>query len=183
VNQIPVLDVFILSLLDRGAESAYDLHRQSGISLGASTPSLVRLTRQKLVVRRRSPLAGKRIRYAFRLTTAGVRTARAAWSEMLGDESRVYDLDSTLRIVDMAAHYGSPKEVLRSFLERAATERFRLVDEASTQDLITKTEISYTTLKTRCDAIRLRSEAEFLLRTGDALKRRKDPVDRQRRLH
>src|ERR1700733_14201594 len=38
-----VLDLFILSLLDRGLETPYDLNRQGGLSLGSTVPALRRL--------------------------------------------------------------------------------------------------------------------------------------------
>lgn len=48
---VSVLDIFLLSMLDRGAQSPYELQRMAGVSLGASVPSLRRLTASKLVTR------------------------------------------------------------------------------------------------------------------------------------
>jgi DNA-binding PadR family transcriptional regulator len=184
VNQIPVLDAFVLSLLDRGAQSAYDLHRRAGISLGASTPALARLAKQKFVVREKSTSAGKRIRYEFRLTAIGLKIARRAWSELLGNENRAFDLDSTLRIVDMAAHYGARRDALHRFLRRAGSERLKLANQATSQsrEVTAKLALSYLALKARCDADRLRSEAEVLLAAAESFKRRRDPIEGQRPL-
>ena len=182
--KIPVLDAFILSLLDRGAESSYDLHRKAGISLGASTPSLLRLAKQKLVVRKKSPLSGKRTRYAIRITAAGAKAARTAWKEQLSEERRTFDIDSTLRIADMAYHYGAPSQVLMSFLRLAGTERLKMADEAATavQNKGKDSKFSYPALKARCDASRLRAEAEVLLMASDSFKRGRNPIDGQQPL-
>jgi DNA-binding PadR family transcriptional regulator len=181
---IPVLDAFILSLLDRGAESSYDLHRLAGVSLGASTPSLLRLAKQKLVVREKSPSSGKRTRYAFRLTAAGAKTARTAWKEQLCNDRRTFDIDSTLRIADMAFHYGAPRKALMSFLRLAGTERLKLAEDAATaaKNKCKSTKFSYPALRARCEAQRLRAEAEVLLMASDSFKRGSDPVEGQRSL-
>ena len=181
--KIPILDVFILSLLDRGAESAYDFLRDAGISLGASTPALLRLTKGKLVVRKKSPSSGRRTRYAIELTPAGVKAARTAWKESLSEKSRIFDLDSTLRVVDMAIHYRASRQAIRTFLRHAGGERLRLSDETAMklQNAGSNTKL-FSTLKARCEADRLRSEADILIRASDSFKQVREPVEGQRAL-
>ncbi len=181
--KIPILDVFILSLLDRGAESAYDFLRDAGISLGASTPALLRLTKGRLVVRKKSPSSGKRTRYKLQLTPAGAKAARTAWKEWLSEKSRMFDLDSTLRVVDLAIHYGAPRQMIRTFLRYAGTERLRQSDETALKlrGAVLNTKL-FSSLKARCEADRLRSEAEILLRASDSFKQGREPVEGQRAL-
>ena len=69
--ETPILDVFIISLLERGIETPYDLNRQGGISLGASTPALKRLIDNKLIRRITEPAATKRRTHRYTLTEAG----------------------------------------------------------------------------------------------------------------
>ena len=46
---LSVLDLFVLSLFDRGLETPYDLQRQAGVSLGSSVPALRRLEAAGLI--------------------------------------------------------------------------------------------------------------------------------------
>src|ERR1035441_10434725 len=99
---LSVLDLFLLSMLDRGAQSPYDLHRAAGVSLGASVPSLRRLTASKLVTRTEGTAATNRPRHSYKLTAAGKQAAKAGWTTYFQEASAGVDLDSLLRIVDMA---------------------------------------------------------------------------------
>ena len=44
--RLPVLDLYVLSLLERGLETAYSFQREVGLSLGASTPLCVAWVRK-----------------------------------------------------------------------------------------------------------------------------------------
>src|ERR1700674_192044 len=127
---LSVLDVFVLSLLDRGLETPYDLQRQGGLSLGASTPALQRLVKGNLVVRAESASATNRPRHLYQLTPTGKREARAAWKPFLEGNDSPPDIDSILRIADMAAHHGAEKPKIRSFLKRAAERKSQLAQHA-----------------------------------------------------
>ena len=89
---LSVLDAFILSLLDRGLETPYDLQRQGGLSLGASTPELLRLVKAELVKRAEGASSTNRPRHQYQLTTTGKREARAAWKPFLNDSEPPPDI-------------------------------------------------------------------------------------------
>src|SRR5579871_2443854 len=78
-----VLDVFILSMLDRGCETPYDLHRHGNLSLGAISPSLSRLLKEKLATRVEEVNATRRPRHRYALTRSGKQKARLGWKQIL----------------------------------------------------------------------------------------------------
>lgn len=158
-----VLDVFVLSLLDRGLETPYDLHRQGGLSLGASTPALQRLVTAGLVKRAEGESATNRPRHEYRLTPSGKKAAQSAWKPFLDDEPPS-DLDSLLRVVDMAAHYRADKRKIYSFLTRAIARRSQLAQHAGLSVSATRKgdRASYTAMRIHCDAARLLAETDAL---------------------
>ena len=162
---LSVLDVFILSLLDRGLETPYDLQRQGGLSLGASSPALQRLLKADLVKRGEGASATNRPRHLYQLTAIGKREVRAAWEPFLVDDPPP-DIDSILRIADMAAHYRAQKPKIRSFLKRASEKKFQLAQHAGVSSMATKLggRISYTVMRAHCDASRLHAEADTLVK-------------------
>src|SRR5690349_23253163 len=113
--KLSVLDIFVLSMLDRGAETPYDLHRSEGLSLGASLPSLKRLKSEGFVTVSRSKSSKKRPRHQYRLTESGTQQARNAWKSYLSDAASNDDLDSILRIVDLAVYYQADKRKIKRF--------------------------------------------------------------------
>jgi DNA-binding PadR family transcriptional regulator len=117
-----VLDLFILSLLDRGLETPYDLQRQGGLSLGSTVPALRRLESAGLVRKKASVALSKRPRHWFQLSATGRRLARRGWIPLLKDQPPS-DFDAALRLADMARHYGARPADIVKFLEAAASER------------------------------------------------------------
>jgi DNA-binding PadR family transcriptional regulator len=176
---ISILDVFILSLLDRGLETPYDLQRQGGLSLGASSPALQRLLKANLVKRDEGASATNRPRHLYQLTAIGKREVRAAWEPFLVDDPPP-DIDSILRIADMAAHYRAQKPKIRSFLKRASEKRSQLAQHAGVSSMATKLggRISYTVMRAHCDAARLHAEADTLVKLARIF-RPKGEVDGQ----
>jgi DNA-binding PadR family transcriptional regulator len=158
-----VLDVFVLSLLDRGLETPYDLLHQGGLSLGASSPALQRLVKAKLVKRAEGESATNRPRHEYRLEPAGKKAARSAWKPFLDDEPPS-DLDSLLRVVDLAAHYQADKRKIYSFLNRAIARRSQLAQHAalSVSTTLKGDRASYTAMRVHCDAVRLLAEVDAL---------------------
>jgi DNA-binding PadR family transcriptional regulator len=75
-----VLDLFILSVLDRGLETPYDLNRQGGLSLGSTVPALRRLETAGLVRKKAAVGSSKRPRHWFQLSAAGRKLARGGWA-------------------------------------------------------------------------------------------------------
>src|SRR5664279_3877040 len=101
-----ILDFYLLSMIDRGASTAYGLWRNAGLSLRASTPSLRRLVKAGLISPLKEAGFSNRARHQYGLTDQGRRSVREAWKTLLVAKSVPPDLDSVLRVVDMALHYG-----------------------------------------------------------------------------
>jgi DNA-binding PadR family transcriptional regulator len=162
---LSVLDVYVLSLLDRGLETPYDLQRQGGLSLGASTPALRRLVKANFVERADGESATNRPRHEYQLTPSGKQAARSGWKPFLDSDDPSSDLDSLLRIVDMAAHYQSDKQKVRGFLKRAADGKSLLAQHATLNTAANRSDdrILYLSMRVRCDASRLQAEADALL--------------------
>src|SRR5260370_4982045 len=99
-----VLDLFILSVLDRGLETPYDLNRQGRLSLGSTVPALRRLETAGLVRKKAAVGSSKRPRHWFQLCAAGRKLARGGWIPLLKDQPPS-DFDAVLRLADMAQHH------------------------------------------------------------------------------
>ena len=170
---LPILDLFLLSMLDRGLQSPYELHREAGISLGASLPSLRRLTEATLVARKDTAGATKRPRHEYHLTASGKNAARTGWQERMASNAADSDLDSVLRIADMGLHYGADKKKIQAFLRQAAAARIREAERAALSEPSARSGQSYASMRSRCDSLRLRAEAEALLGIADSFKTRR----------
>lgn len=155
-----VLDIFILSLLDRGYETTYDLQRQAGLSLGSTVPALRRLEGKRLITRRETFTPGARPKYSFALTSAGKRLARSGWKAFL-KPGRADDLDAILRIVELARANEVTPAKIRNFLEGSSQTRLEL---AKTRDGSQAAEESqdYTSTRRQWNRARLEAEAKFL---------------------
>jgi DNA-binding PadR family transcriptional regulator len=154
-----ILDYYLLSMIDRGTNTSYELLRKAGLSLGASTPSLRRLLKAGLISLQMEEETSMRPRHQYALTDHGKRSVREAWKTLLVARSIPPDLDSILRVVDMALHYGGDRRKIAVFLLEASRDRQRLAGKAaidSTQD------ISYVGMRKKCDARRMSGEAEEL---------------------
>ncbi len=157
----PLLDIYVLSLLDRGIQTPYALQRQGGLSLGASTPSLRRLAEARLVKRRQEDGMTNRPRHVYTLTLSGRELARTGWREYFESARLPSDLDSLLRLCDVASHYGASRaevaRLLKSASQRRATLARRSVPMAD-EDC----DVMYLPMRSRCDAARLKAEADAL---------------------
>ena len=103
-----------------------------------------------------------------RATSTGSRhpaksAAQSAWKPFLDDEPPS-DLDSLLRVVDMAAHYRADKRKIYSFLTRAIARRSQLAQHAGLSVSATRKgdRASYTAMRIHCDAARLLAETDAL---------------------
>jgi DNA-binding PadR family transcriptional regulator len=180
---LSVLDLFLLSMLDRGAQSPYELQRTAGVSQGASVPSLRRLLAAKLVTRKDGIAATNRPRHAFTLTAGGRKAVRTGWKSHFIADSTGSDLDSLLRIVDMAAHYGADKKQLKAFLKHAAEVRCLMADKADLAQRSTASlsKAAYLRMRAACDAVRLSAEGDALLSLSSSFGA-KWPLDGQQSL-
>jgi DNA-binding PadR family transcriptional regulator len=171
--KLSVLDIFLLSMLDRGAQSPYDLQQAAGVSLGASVPSLRRLTAGKLVTRTEGTASTNRPRHAYTLTTAGKQAVRAEWKTHFQESSTGIDLDSLLRIVDMAFHYRAEKKMIKSFLKQAAETRVLMAEKAILAGRGIPDRLSYLGMRASCDATRFRADADALMRLAESFASRR----------
>jgi DNA-binding PadR family transcriptional regulator len=160
-----VLDLFILSLLDRGLETPYDLQRQGGLSLGSTVPALKRLETAGLV-RKKAPVgSSKRPRHSFQLSAAGKKVARSGWGMHLMNPNQM-DLDAVLRVADMGQYYNAKTTDIVAFLETAASER-----RVSARSSISASSglLKHAAMREAWDVVRLRAEATFLLSSAEAV--------------
>ena len=156
-----LLNIYVLSLLDRGIDTPYAMQRQGGLSLGASTPSLRRLTEARLVKRKAEVGMTNRPRHVYTLTASGRELARNGWREYFQSGRLPSDLDSLLRLSDIAAHYGArPAEVAR-LLGTASGRRATLARRAAAAPEEGNGRM-YLSIRARCEAARLKAEAEVL---------------------
>lgn len=176
---LPVLDIFILSQLDRGCETPYDLLRQAGLSLGASTPALRRLTETGLITRVDGQGTTKRPRHQYKLTASGKRSAREGWKQHIVGSKTSGDLDSILRLVDMAKHYGGANRELATFLEKVTSQRQRAAEQAELAVSQRNGMNDYVTLRLRCDAGRFAAEATALAQVSAELKKKTAKPDHE----
>lgn len=157
-----LLDLYILSLLDRGFETCYDLQRRGGLSLGSSIPALRRLEAAGLVRKTGAVGTSKRPRHGYKVSEAGRKLARTAWIPLLKYPPPT-DLDALLRLADLASHYGAKTTDIASLFERAATDRAvlsRRAAAAKNKDGVPS--LLYVDTRNAWDSGRLVAEARFL---------------------
>ena len=158
-----LLDLYILSLLDRGLETSYDLQRRGGLSLGSSLPALRRLEGGGLVRKTGAVGTSKRPRNGYQLSAAGRKLARTAWIPLLKDPPPT-DLDALLRLADLATHHGAKVTAIASLLTRSAKDRALLSKRASAGKVKEGApSLLYLATRNGWDSGRLAAEAKFLL--------------------
>lgn len=157
-----LLDLYILSLLDRGLETSYDLQRRGGLSLGSTLPALRRLEGGGLVRKTGAVGTSKRPHNGYQLSAAGRKLARSGWIPLLKDRPPT-DLDAVLRLADMASHYGAKVTDITSLIERGAMDRALLSKRASAGKVKEGTpSMLYLATRNGWDSGRLAAEARFL---------------------
>jgi DNA-binding PadR family transcriptional regulator len=156
-----ILDLFILSLLDRGLETSYDLHIHGGLSLGSTIPALRRLETAGLI-RKKDPVgSSKRPRHWFQLSATGRKLARGGWISLLKDQPPS-DFDAILRLADIAQHYRVKPADIVSFLEAAASERRSSARSGVSEPLEMHDSLRLVATREAWDLSRLGAEAKFL---------------------
>jgi DNA-binding PadR family transcriptional regulator len=155
-----VLDIFILLLLDHGYQTTYALQRQAGLSLGSTVPALRRLEARRLITREETLTLGARPKHSFALTQAGKKLARNGWKPLF-DAGRADDLDSILRVAEMARVNDVDPQKIRKFLEHCSRTR---LESARAQADRPAGEVAqeYVTTKILWNRARLEAEAKFL---------------------
>jgi DNA-binding PadR family transcriptional regulator len=164
-----ILDLFILSLLDRGLETSYDLHIHGGLSLGSTIPALRRLETAGLVRKKDPAGSSRRPRHWYQLSAAGRKLAKNGWITLLKDRPPG-DFDAVLRLADLAAHYERKPADIAQLLERASKDRILSSKQASAgknQDGLAS--LLYVVTSNGWDASRLAAEAQFLSRLAKSV--------------
>jgi DNA-binding PadR family transcriptional regulator len=158
-----VLDLYILSLLDRGLQSPYDLLSMGGLSLGSAVPALRRLQAAGLVKKKASAGLSKRPLHRFQLSASGKKLARRGWIPLMKNQPPS-DLEAVLRLVDVAQHNRVKPARISAFLEVAAARRDLPVSLGSGIPQSGEADGSLGLMVTRAswDATRLKTEAKFL---------------------
>lgn len=161
-----ILDLYILALIDRGAGSKYDLLKLGGVSLGSSSPAVKRLQLAKLVVQDDDGTDGRRPRHGLKLSPSGRRLVRKDWEVHLTSSSSE-DLESILRLMDVAIHYGAAPAKIARFLEAAAS--YRLSMSRPVRTAANKAgEFSVMDMQKRWKSTRLLAEAKFLTQLAES---------------
>jgi DNA-binding PadR family transcriptional regulator len=167
------LEFFILSQLDRGLQTPYDLLQQGGLSLGSTVPALRRLEKAGLVRKKAAPAgSSRRPRHGYELSTAGRKLARSGWIPLLKGRAPA-DLDAVLRLADLADHYQTELGDVAAFLETAASERRPPRRASGARRGAVQDSLGLMITRESWDAIRLRAEGRFLAGLARSLRRRK----------
>jgi DNA-binding PadR family transcriptional regulator len=119
-----VLDIYLLSLIDRGLYTKYDFQRRGGVSLGSSTPALKRLQNAGFIREQEPEDGSKRIRQILKLTPAGRRVVRKGWRQYFKVELNL-DVEAILRVIDIAGHEAVPRGEIIDFVNAMASQRSR----------------------------------------------------------
>jgi DNA-binding MarR family transcriptional regulator len=163
VSNLSVLDLFVLLCAERGIRSGYALRRQAGLSLGATTPALRRLAQAGLVSRTTSTGLGQRKRYEFSLTSSGRAALRRGWQEYLCGAAPPWDIDSVLRVLELAAHHGAHRKNMLDFVDRVAKHREQQAARHTLPSEEEHTELpTYTSLRPRFDLARAKADIAVL---------------------
>jgi len=161
-----ITELFLLSLIDRGLRSRYELQRRAGVSLGSSSPALIRMQAAKLVVQDVGSSQGKRPRHELKLSVAGKKLAREGWRTQLDNLDG--DIESVLRLVDIASHYGAKPSEISKLLVTAASRRPRVARSGSpTRDAQTDT-LAIAAAQARWELAKSQAETRFLLKLASA---------------
>ena len=135
--------------------------------MGASTPALKRLIDNKLIRRITEPAATKRRTHRYTLTEAGRELAHQGWRRYFKELRVPADIDSVLRLVDLAMHYKLKQPQITAFLERAARDRSDLARQAEARMVsCQQNPLSYAATRSIWDWTRLEAEAPDNVQLG-----------------
>ena len=166
-----VLNLFILSFFDRGFETAYDLQRHAGVSLGSSLPALRRLEAASLVKSKPQVGSSKRLRHEFELTAAGRKLARGGWIAPLKGQSPG-NFDSILRLVDVAQHCQAKVADVAAFLDAASSARRSSARSGRTGSREKRGPLGIMATREAWSVSRLQAEAGFLAALAKSLRQK-----------
>ncbi len=164
MKELSILELFILSCIDRGCTTPYLMQREGGLSLGATSPTLPRLAKLGLVRRATEKTSRNRPRHEYSLTSEGKQQVKLGWRTHLDAPVPPADLDALLRLLDMAMHNGASTSELTEVVNRAARSRASMAERVSLEaaELQLPQSVSYRSAKVKLDSIRYRAEADGL---------------------
>jgi DNA-binding PadR family transcriptional regulator len=166
-SSVSILDLFVMSLLDRGLKTPYDL-LQAGVSLGSSIPALARMERGGLVHRKQSGEIGKRQRHNFSLSARGRKRVLHDGAGLLSQPPPA-DFDSVLRVIDIAHGIDASASEIGVFLKNAIQDRLALLKSAPGRNDGQGDQLQFKMTRKRWDAARLKAEARFLSEIAKSL--------------
>jgi DNA-binding PadR family transcriptional regulator len=159
-SPVSLLELHILCLLDRGAETSYDF-LQAGVSLGSSIPALRRMEDAGWVRAKRSGEIGTRQRHSFSLSTKGRKLVVRAGAGLLRQPAPT-DFDSVLRVIDIAHGIDAAGSEIVSFLNSAIQDRLVLAKQADDGTGAPGDVLSFKVTRKRWNTARLKAEARLL---------------------
>ena len=175
MNALSILELYILSCIDRGYTTPYAMQREAGLSLGATSPTLPKLAEKRLVRRETGRTATNRPKHQYTLTTAGKEQAREGWrTHLKTGVAPTTDLDALLRLVDMGGYYGAKPGELAVVVKDAAVARRQMAKRCTLDYSRTtaKEPFGYTAIRAKLDAERYKAEAQGLSRLATELGRK-----------
>jgi len=161
------LELFVLAAVCAGLSTAYDLKKNAELSVGATIPLLVKLTKLGLLEATSAPRRSRR----YSLTPQGIKALRKEWQRMLAPVP--LNFEDILRSAYLAAAMESDVRTIRKFLRDSARQRKHLAavrGEDARSFPATPSPRSFGTgyrwLRAFSDASRLRAEATMLSRAA-----------------
>lgn len=121
------LDLFVLALIRSGVSTPYALHREAGLSPGATIPSIQRMLDAGLI---RQEKPGSRGRTDCQITAAGKRALKDGWRTLIEDGPSG-DLDADLRVALPAISEGRDYSSAADFVQRSAGKLLQMAEGAS----------------------------------------------------
>lgn len=164
MKELSILELFILSCIDRGLTTPYLMQREGGLSLGATSPTLPKLVKLGLVRRTTEKTSRNRPRHDYSLTSEGKQQVKRGWRTHLDAPAPPADLDALLRLLDMAIYNGASTSAITELVTRAARSRANMAERVSLEvaEVQPAQSVSYRSAKVKLDSIRYRAEADGL---------------------
>lgn len=153
------LDIFVLSLVLRGLTSKYELQRHGGVSLGSSTPVIVKLSSIGLLSQQDQQSAGSRLRNRIKITAKGKKALEGAWPQLL-HETPAMSIEDALRVADIAKQHGAPARTIAKYLSSVAEQRLATLTKRTDGAIF----VSFDILETRAAWVKnlAQPEAKFV---------------------
>ena len=113
------LELFVLSLIQRGINTPYRLQATAGLSPGATVPVLNRLKETGFL---KCGKPGVRRRTEYEVTARGTRHLESQWKPLLSAPVPI-DVEAILRVAVLALLSGGSRQMAISYLRRAAAAK------------------------------------------------------------